>query len=306
MSSAPAAPVMLSSLLLILLPAAAGVVGSTAVPVVQQVPDLKERIATYTDHLKSREEDSSAHAIAMIDDFGMEYLAKTARVEEIEAGLEAGTVEKGPAKSELKELRKEQELIADAVHLALSHSRRKKVTQDNKRLWTAAAHGLALMGSLGAERLLEAFEDKKRFGDEPELRGLFIERIGASLAYEYTEELIDLLDHSEFLFIARAADALAHFADAPGKLRKEAVGKLARLLSEYYDMYQTAERAATVPGGDTPANKIARDQARKKYRRVAEPMTVALEALTGVSAGGPDEWARWFNKHKNDKERWAN
>ena len=292
---------MLSTLLL-LLPATPEVAPS-APPAAVQDPQLKEEIEAYEDLLKSKEPGAELDAIAAMDGFLTRFRAAMGAKADAQAGLEDGSIPAREAKATIKASDKEMELLADAVHLAFTHSKRKKVTQENLRLWEGGAQVLSSMGTLGAERLWAAFEDDKRFGDEPDLRGLFLERIGATLDYSYTERLVDLLDHHQYLFIARAADALAQFGAAPGPVRKEAVERLVSLHTEYYEAYENAERRTAGPN-DTAAAQAARQEARKKYRRTGASMIRALESLTGTTQAEPLDWRRWWNKNKKDKALW--
>jgi hypothetical protein len=256
-------------------------------PTSVQSSELKEKIKEYGAILSSREREDEA--IALIDGFLVTFKAAESRSGNLAAELEAGGDERA-LKKEIRELEKEMDAVVDAVQEALTHKRRKEVNAQILQLWKVAAYALGQMGERGAPRLWEAFEDKKRFGDEPDLRGLFLEQIGQTRSYAETEGLVDLLDHSEYLFIARAADALAYFGEAPGSVRRMAVDTLVKLLAEYYESH--AQDPSDV-------------EAQEKYRKTGPSMIKALEALTGTTQTAPLAWRTWFNKHKDDTELWG-
>ncbi|MHC4381124.1 MAG: hypothetical protein ACYSU1_08540, partial [Planctomycetota bacterium] len=191
---------------------------------------------------------------------------------------------------ERKTLRKLQNTLAAEIYSAFTHKRRKAITEANVQMWKAAAYSLGQMGSSGAHFLWKAF-DLKKLDDEPDLRGLCLEQIGYTHAYEdFAEELIDLLDHHEYLFIAKAADALAQFGEAPGSIRRDAVEKLVKQLSQNWE--------ATI-------SDKSDEEAQRKYRKTGQAMRDALEALTGTSQDNPQEWNTWWNENKKDKDLWA-
>jgi len=277
---------------------------------VEQDPELEVKLEQYEEVLASREDES--RAIALMEEFTARW--KTAREEwrKIEAAEEAGEMRGDPiaqrdARGQKRALESTMETLADAVEDALTHRRRKQVTEANLVMWRAAAACLSRMEEAGADRLWEAF-DERRFHDEPDLRGEFLVELGRTKTYRYVGELIDLLDHEEMLFIAKAAEALAEFGDAPGKVRHAATERLVKLLAESFERLQSIELAVAqaAAGGTSGASEAAQYQrAQERYRRTAPSMTRALEALTGKAQDGPLAWRRWFNKHKRDKEIWG-
>ena len=257
-------------------------------PAVLQAEPLDDVVKRFNTILKSKKDEGEA--IKMMDDFVVRYRGTENEIEGIDADLEAGAEDASHLKYVRRGKVKELEEIAEAVYHSLVHKSRRKLTENNMQMWKAAAYSLGQMGENGADLLYKAFELKK-FRDEPEMRGLFLEQIGYTHAYEaYIEELVDLLDHSEYLFIAKASDALAQFADAPGKVRKKAVSRLSKLVGQYYE--------------DTITNK-SDEEAQRKYRMTGRPMQNALKALTGVDLDGPLEWTTWWNKNKNDSSHWT-
>lgn len=258
-----------------------------AAPAPAQGQDLKEQLAKLEDILKSKagEED----AIALIDSFTSRFKANAARMEGIRDDLELKQGDRESLTAELKTLDKEQTTLADAVYGTFVHSKRKDITQANLQMWQAGAYALGQMGERGALRLWKVFEDKK-FRKEIEFLGLVIEQVGATDHWASTDALVDLLDHHEYLFIAKAADALAMFNDAPGSLRKQIVGKMVKFYAEYSEEAESNQKD---------------QEKQEKFRKTSGSLAKALEALTGTQQRTPTDWNTWFNEHKDDKAVWA-
>jgi len=281
---------MIALLALTLLPAPSALPMASAMPsmLLLQDADLKADFKKFEGILKSKE--NEGEAINMMDAFVNRYRMAQTRIEAIEDSIAIGEGDTKELGKEKKVLLKEQAALAKEVALALSHKSRKAMTEANFAMWRAAAYSLGQMGSPGAHWLWKTFEAKK-FKDEPDFRGLCLEQIGYTHAYEdFAEELIDLLDHHEYLFIAKASDALAQFGEAPGSIRKEAVERFVNLMGQNWE--------ATISDQKD-------EEAQRKYRKTGSSMRAALEAMTGTSQDDPQAWTRWWNKNKNKKENWA-
>lgn len=263
-----------------------------AAPVVAplQDEDLKAKFKSFEEILKSKAREGEA--IGLLDEFVKAYRITENRISSIDDSLDLGDGDAKELKAQRKALVKEQEEIAEVTFSCFHHKSRKAMTEANMQMWKAAAYSLGQMGPLGGQYLWKVFEDKKKkFRKEPDFLGLCLQQVGYTHAYEaFTGELVDLLDHHEYLFIAKAAEALAQFGEAPGALRKDAVETTVKLLAEYYE--------ATISDKEDI-------EAQEKYRKVGRPMMNALEALTGVSQSQPLDWVAWWNKNKKDKEIWA-
>lgn len=252
-----------------------------------QAPDLGEQLKKYEEVLKSKANEEEA--IVFMDGFTSRFKLNLARIESIKDDLELKQGDLKALAEELKALDKEQATLADAVHEAFIHSKRKDTNEANKSMWRAGAYALGQMGPLGAKRLWIIFEDKK-FRKELDLIGLVVEQVGSTQDFDSTEKLVDMLDHSEYLFIAKASDALAMFAHAPGKVRQFAVERMVKLYAQYSE----------------DAEREQQDQEKQeKFRKTSGSMAKALEALTGTQQRSPTEWNTWFNEHKNDKAVWS-
>lgn len=283
---------MISTLLLLALPLPAAPASATfsaaaLTPVLLQDADMKEKFKEFGKILK--DDDGEPDAIGMIDEFTKAYRAADLRHKNLLDSLEFEPENEKEIKLEIKGLAKDKAAIAKVVASCIHHKNRKTITEANLGMWRAAAFALGQMGSDGAEHLWQVFEDKKKkFRKEPDYLALCLEQIGYTHAYaEYTEKLVDLLDHHEYLFIAKAAEALVQFQEAPGELRHEATETMVKLLAEYYE--------ATI----TDKEDI---EAQEKYRKVGRSMMNALEALTGVSQSQPLDWVKWWNDHKKKND----
>lgn len=256
-------------------------------PLPAQQPDLGEQAKQYEEILKGKENEDEA--IAMMDGFTLRFKANQERLEAVKDDLDLKQGDPKALGAELKALEKEQTALVDMIHESFVHSKRKELSEANMKMWRAGAYALGQMGSRGAAKLWLIFEDKK-FRKAPDLIGLVIEQIGSTHHYESTEDLVDLLDHHEYLYIAKAADALAQFAQAPGKVRHFAVERMVKLYAQYSE----------------DAEREQQDQeVQEKFRKTSGSMAKALEALTGTQQRTPTEWNTWFNEHKNDKAVWG-
>lgn len=258
-----------------------------AAPLRAQDADLGEQLKKYEEVLKSKE--NEAEAINLMDAFLTRFKANQSRIDAIQDDLELKQGDEKALKAELKALDKEQDALADAVHESFVHSKRKDISEANLKMWRAGAYALGGMGPRGASRLWLIFEDKK-FRKETDLVGLVIEQVGATQDFESTDALVDLLDHSEYLFIAKAADALALFSKAPGKYRRFAVERMVKLYAQYSEQAESKQQDQEI---------------QEKFRKTSGSMAKALEALTGTQQRTATEWNTWFNEHKNDKDVWG-
>lgn len=269
-------------------PLAANVAVMTPLALSLQAPDLKEDFKRFDDILKSKTDEGEA--INLMDTFVGYHREAQGKVDSIDDSISIGEGDKKALLKERKAYRKFQNTLAEKVYSAMTHKGRKALTEANMQLFNASAYTLGQMGPIGAHFLWKAFENKK-FKKEPDFRGLCLEQIGYTHAYdEFIEELTDLLDHHEYLFIKKSSEALAQFGGAPGSLRKDAVERLTQLLSQNWE--------------STISDKTD-EEAQKKYRQTGQAMRNALEALTGTSQSDPQAWTTWWNKNKNDKEIWA-
>ena len=197
------------------------------------------------------------------------------------------------SKSEMKKIvkssRRDLAKIADNLMGVILHPRRKQITAENMKIWQSAVASLGQLREFGAHDLWQIFSKNKKFRDEADFLKLCLVEIGTTKDYTKTTGLVDLLDDSEFLYIAGAAEALAQFGDAPGKQRRAAVEVLSKYVSQYYENIQS-----------TPSN----EEAQRKYRICSQPMIKALTALTGQQIVRPLEWTAWWNDNKNKSELW--
>ena len=227
-------------------------------------------------------------AIAHLDGLLQHYKKLQSRLEEIEESLDIGEGDKKALTKEAKEIGKQQEDLVDATWMAFNAKTRKRDRPpENVELWRTAAVVLGQMGPGGAEKLWDAFEDK-RFNKDVEFRAHIVKQVGSTRDWDQWKELVDLLDYKDELVIAAAGEALAKFRDAPADVRQDSVKVLVKRLESYQN--------AALSGED--------DTARRIYRTVRDPMTRALTALTGQSFRDPLDWTKWWNNVGSKKDFW--
>ncbi len=256
-------------------------------PLVQEADTFESEADAYRDLFRHSKGDEDK-MIESIDKFLQRYLADGERLRVIAEELELGVEPKETRvfKKEIKALDKERDDLIDEVWYCFK-KRTDEKHEANHRVWKAAAYAFAQMGSEGADYLLKAFADK-RFSRLPELLGLFIEQVGYTHDYSKTDDLVGLLDHHQYIVIAKSAFALSQFGDAPGKLRKEAVGVLVRTLESYRNAASDNLETAEV----------------RRYRQTREPMLRALTALTGESFRESLAWTNWWNTNRKKAKYW--
>ncbi|MBC8370758.1 MAG: hypothetical protein H8E25_12245 [Planctomycetes bacterium] len=197
------------------------------------------------------------------------------------------------SKSEMKKIARTSKRnlakIADNLMGVILHPRRKKITIENLEIWKEAVSSLGQLGVYGSHDLWQIFDSNKKFKDEPGFLYLCLVEIGTTKDYSRMSDLVKLLDNSEFLYIAGAAEAIAKFGDAPGKSRRMAVETLSKYISQYYEAIQS---------------NASDEEAQRKYRITSQSLIKALTALTGQKIVRPLEWTAWWNENKNKPELW--
>ena len=154
-------------------------------------------------------------------------------------------------------------------------------------LYMAAAVALGEMGE-DAAPVLSKYIGHKRLKKNLTLQRRLILSLGKTKDAASIKTLLKLLNDTENVLIAAAAEALGEFKGAPQKVRKEAFNELLKLLVTIKNLKE----------GDI--NDIA---SRDKYDVIAAPITTTLQLLSGHDERDPEEWQRWWNKNK--KEDWG-
>jgi hypothetical protein len=200
------------------------------------------------------------------------------------------------SKSEMKKIvkssRRDLAKISNNLMGVILHPRRKQITAENMKIWQSAVGSLGQLREFGSHALWQIFSKSKKFRAAPDFLKLCLVEIGTTKDYTKTADLVELLDDSEFLYIAGAAEALAQFGDAPGKQRRSAVGVLSKYVAQQYETLQSM--IGTTEG----------EEVQRKYRICSQPMIKALTALTGQKFVRPLEWTAWWNENKNKSELW--
>jgi hypothetical protein len=250
-----------------------------------QQQDLGEQLAALDKLMRGK--DNQAEVLESIARLRVTAVVITNQLEAAENPGEADS--KSEMKKIVKSSRRSLSKIADNLMGVILHSHRKQITAENMKIWQSAVKSLGQLGEFGAHNIWQIFSKTKKFRDEADFLKLCLIEIGSTKDYTKTTDLLDLLDNSEFLYIAGAAEALAQFGDAPGKQRRAAVEVLSKSVSQYYEQIQSA-----------PSD----EESQRKYRICSQPMIKALTALTGQQIVRPLEWTAWWNDNKNKSELW--
>lgn len=101
--------------------------------------------------------------------------------------------------------------------------------------------------------------------------------------------LVSLLQRKENDVVAKVADAIAGYRDAPGKVRKELMEEVLKVGESVFQ--------AQASGKDTAA--VA------KWQAIGSSVMGALRNLSGAELRDPVEARAWFNDHKKDAKLWS-
>ena len=150
---------------------------------------------------------------------------------------------------------------------------------------------LSRAATLSAANLKKAFKDKKRFGDKEwrSLRADMLKSLGKTKDLNYVKFLTDeARKNIEDTLMAAAGEALAEFADADLKTRKE-ISKV--LIKKFANIYENAN--ANLDSGD-----LQRKTWEDRYKAVADPWNTTLKKLTKQRLRTPNDWQKFYNKNK--------
>ena len=245
--------------------------------------DLKVQSAAFKSLVKGK--GSENEMIAMVDALLERWQGNLKSIQSLQDQIEIKEGKVSDHKRAIKDLEREQKEIPAVVFSSFA---RRKVTEPHMRLWRASITALGRMGAYGPPYLWKAFEDR-RFSREVDFKAFCVHQVGYTKDFKQSSELLDLLDYHQEIVIAKAAEALALFGDAPGLTRKECTKDLVKKLEAYH-----SEATA----------KDADQEAQKRYRTVREPMLRALRVMTGQDFRDAQDWTRWWNKNKKSSTIW--
>ena len=97
--------------------------------------------------------------------------------------------------------------------------------------------------------------------------------------------LTDLLKYKLDDVVAKAADAMSGYKDAPGKVRRDMLEELIKQTEGVFAQSKDAKNSAQV----------------RKWNVIGGNVTTALKALSGQPLKDPEDARKWFNDHKKDK-----
>lgn len=157
--------------------------------------------------------------------------------------------------------------------------------QPDNRLYLAAAKSLGAMGLDASPVLARWISDRRHRGDLHLQRQLVLS-LGKTKDPKRTKDLTGLLQNKDAILVAAASEAMANYAQADGRLRKELFSELLKVLM-------------SVKGRmDSDVNDT---EARQRYDAIAAPMMSTMQILSGHDERmPPEDWQRWWNKHKRD------
>lgn len=254
---------MLGSLLLCLLasPCAAPVappavvVSRAAEEPADKRPEVKQLLDELKEHIKKRGEEDRA-AVGVIDQLLQEFPQSGPK--------DRASIVKGLGKCfDVK-----RQDLEDGVK--------------NNQLFIAAAVALGEMG-VDASKTLEKWIGNKKHRKDTALQRQLILSLGKTKDPKASKKLLDLLNDDENVLVGATAEALANYASADQKLRKEIFNDLLKLL-------MTTKALKDANAG----NIVARD----KWDVIAAPIITTLQELSGHDERKPEEWQRWWNKNK--------
>ncbi len=143
---------------------------------------------------------------------------------------------------------------------------------------------LGSMGDEGVDVLLDQIDDRRHESDLDLGRRLIL-TLGRTRHEDGIRPLSRLLNHAEPIVQGAAAEALGEFDKLDQRRRKDV----------FYALLKTLLDAR---------EKVVRDPfdvvVRERYEVVVGPVTTSLQRLSGHDERDPEQWQRFWNKHKRD------
>lgn len=206
---------------------------------------------------------------------------------------EVGKQDEGPARAtrdKLLEIWNDEEIGEDVKEDCFKYMEEIAESKD-EMAQVAGIEGLEAMGGDEAAKSIHKVLQKCLKAKETSLQVYTscLKALGTIHSEEkkVVKELTDLLKYKVDDVILKAANALAGYKDAPGKLRKEL---LEEVIKNSEGVYNAAQ------GGDTNYTR--------KWNIIQSGIMNALNALSGQSFKNPGEARQWFNDHKKDRDLW--
>ena len=218
-------------------------------------PEIKQMVTDLKGHIKKRGAED-LEAIGLIDQLGQMF------------------PDSGP---------KDRALIVKEVGACLKVKRQEDDDgiRDNK-LYMASAVMLGHMGPESA-KTIEGWIDHKQHRKDLVLQRELIKSLGKTKVEKSIKTLTDLLKHRHAEIQAAAAEALANFADADQKLRKDMFEETLKILG-----------GAKVNMDSDPNDTVARE----RYDKIQASFITTLQVLSGADLRDPAKWQSWWNDNK--------
>jgi hypothetical protein len=154
----------------------------------------------------------------------------------------------------------------------------------DNRLYLACAVSLREMAPESAPVLMKWIGHKSHRKDVM-LQEKLIQSLGKTQDEKGRKLLIKTLVDKTPAIQASAAEALGEFGESELAVRKENFEELLKLLMQVKGQV------------DSDVNDII---ARERYDTISAPIISSLSRLSGEKIHDPNEWQRWWNKHKQE------
>ena len=187
---------------------------------------------------------------------------------------------------------KDQDKFAKEVSVLITSNKYKREpTQDG--IYRTTIKVLSLMGTNGSKYLHKAFGNKAKFKDKEwlGLRGDILEHLGRTKDEKFVDFLLDVaLKDPNDILMAKAGGALRHFEGLKLVKRKDIAKEL---IKKFANIYDNANK--NIDPGDLNAATW-----RQRLAQVSDPWNTALQKLTKQNYRSPNDWTKFWNKHKDD------
>jgi len=174
-----------------------------------------------------------------------------------------------------------------SAHKDIASTIGKGISHPTPEIRMAAAKALGQLGDEASRYLKMALNSRAAKEDLP-LRLQIVESMGKTADIKIIADLKRLLNDKEFAIIAKAAEAMGDFENAPLRVRIQLVDELLKI-------YTSASNNA---------RDVRNTEAVRKHNLIKEDMNRSLAKLTGQSFTDADAWWKWYGDAKKNPKAW--
>lgn len=174
--------------------------------------------------------------------------------------------------------------IVKALDKCFKEKRKEVDGVPQNQLYIAAAGMLGGMAPESVDVLIE-WIGHKTHRDDVMLQRVLIRMLGRTQHEDGIRPLVKLLTHHDAVIQAAAASALGDYETFDQEVRKEVFNELLKLLMGVKGQKDSNPNDMTT---------------KERWTVISAPVTSSLKRLSGHEEFRPEDWQRWYNKHKRE------